>query len=37
MTEGNLEMSSQWSAPSTYEADEIPLPTLEEVKFAVVK
>jgi hypothetical protein len=30
-------MPPQWTAPSTDEAEEIPLPTLEEVKFAVLK
>jgi hypothetical protein len=30
-------MSPQKTAPSTDEVEEIPLPTLEEVKFAVVK
>jgi hypothetical protein len=37
MTENKLEMPPQWTVPSTEEAEEISLPTLEEVNFAVLK
>jgi hypothetical protein len=33
----NLDMSTQRTAPSMDEAESIPLPALEEVKFAVMK
>jgi hypothetical protein len=37
MTEDKLEMLPQSTVPSTHEAEEIPLLTLEEVNFAVLK
>jgi hypothetical protein len=36
MTEDKLEMPPQWTVPSTDEAEEIPLPSFEEVNFAVL-
>jgi hypothetical protein len=37
MTEENLEKPPKWTVPSTDEVEEIPLPTLEEVNFVVLK
>jgi hypothetical protein len=36
MTRDKLQMPPQWTVPSTDEAEEIPLPILEEVNFAVL-